>query len=261
MKPAPAVVRCEWKEIDVNHLITSEDALESIQSTVVYEEYPGCLGHLYQDPQSNAYPMLSGFARGGGENSYGDMEKEGIASKCYGKLATKHGIPRKQNNGTNSMRKVASPSIGIEFGAVKELSLINKGWIEVPTWVLEKVRFLRRTDLGMYYLSKLRIGEAIVIGRCPSQGPDSAIPLKVKAAPNGINACAPLENAEFDGGEVYGLVPIMAEGIGEAKDRWHKRWIVNRPEPIFEEVFHVAVENDMKPRELLQVQDPTRRLG
>lgn len=267
MRPSPSVVRCEWKNLKTEHLLTHEPSLEEIQDPNVCREHVGCLGHLAYDQETDAFLMPCGFARGN-EDMFGDMfqmnkaillgemEKTQIASKCYSKLATKHGILRKQNNGTrptNSFRLVASPSIAIRFGTMEPHTLVDDGWVEVPKRVLEKARFMRMSDTSLCYLSKMQIGEVIVIGRCPSQGPDSTIPLKVREAPEGVNSIGiPLQlctltNADFDGDEVWGYVPMTKEGSREAEQRWTEIWERDPPKPIFRDVYKVAVENEISP--------------
>lgn len=46
MKPAPSVVKCEWKTINVKRLAIHEPTMEKIQNPLVCEDHPGCLGHL-----------------------------------------------------------------------------------------------------------------------------------------------------------------------------------------------------------------------
>ncbi|KAI0435489.1 hypothetical protein F4803DRAFT_575154 [Xylaria telfairii] len=179
-----------------------------------------------------------------------------VANKCYSKLATKHGILRKQNNRTrptNSFRLVASPSLGISFGKNQVHSILEKGLVEIPRNVLRKAKFMRMNDSSTCYMSRMQIGEVIVIGRCPSQGPDSTIPLRVKEAPEGINSVGiPLQlctltNADFDGDEVWGLVSMTREGSRELEERWNQIWNVDPPKPIFEDVYTIAVINNIPP--------------
>ncbi|KAK1827746.1 hypothetical protein QBC39DRAFT_333875 [Podospora conica] len=216
IRPAPSVVSVH------------EPTLDEIQNPSVYTDHSGCLGHLAYDSVTESYLMPYGFARGD-EDAYGDMfqmnralllgeiEKEKMAAKCYSKLATKFGILRKQNNGTrptNSFRLVASPSIAITFGTEKPHTVIDDGWVEVPRRVLDKARFIRMSDSSMYYMPKMIIGEVIVVGRCPSQGPDSTIPLRL---------CT-LTTADFDGDEVWAL-PIFIDAYKTAVENNIPSWV------------------------------------
>ncbi len=265
MRPSPSVVRCEWKVLNIAKLLTFSPTIEEIQDPTVCRIHRGCLGHLLFHEESEVFLMPCGFARGS-EDMYGEMAqmnesvlleeigKDEVANKCYSKLATKHGILRKQNNGTrptNSFRLVASPLIGISFGIGEVHRVVEKGWVEIPRRVLEKARFMRMDDSMKCYMSRMKVGEVIIVGRCPSQGPDSTIPLRVRMAPEGINSMGiPLQlcrltNADFDGDEVWSLVPMTREGSEEAERRWHEIWVENPPRPVFEDVYHVAIENNI----------------
>lgn len=210
--------------------------------------------------------ISSGFARGG-EDNYSDsssmnqmtwkgvITKKELSSYCYPKLAKKHGILRKQNIGTRptkSFRLVVSPSLAVGYSDTMDYNVLARGYVEMLRRVFNRARFLYTSESGECFTRKMVLNETTIVGRRPSQGADSAIPLKVKLAPEGVDSLMiPLElcsftHADFDGDEVLGLIPATKRGCEEADKKWNELWVEGSQNPVFMDAYHVAVENSIE---------------
>ncbi|KAF2752974.1 hypothetical protein EJ05DRAFT_490506 [Pseudovirgaria hyperparasitica] len=191
-----------------------------------------------------------GFARGN-EDTYSDSSLKNqavmryeitnreLANHYYSKLATKRGILRKQNNGTrpvNSFRLVASPPLAVSFRNGVPWKLLDRGYVEVSRRVLSKANFMHLSPDGYCSVRKIEVGETIIVGRCPSQGVDSiAIPWEL---------CR-LTNADFDGDEVWGLVPMTVAGSEEVEKRWFEMWESNEEQTVFNNAYEMGVRSNV----------------
>lgn len=267
VRGVPMVVKCEWTPVRTENLLVFDAALEDVLSNKPCKEHPYCFGPLYRSVSTGAYLILNGFARRDEIMSSdsnlinqacvnGDKNGSDIAKHCYSKIATKKGILRKQNNGCrplNSIRLVASPLPSIEFGDLDQYGVVPRGWVEIPRRVMNRARFAYVAEDGKCRMRKMEHGETIVIGRCPSQGPDSTVPVRIRAAPPGVNTIrTPLElchltNLDFDGDEIWGWMHMTMPGRKELDERWHAFWVRSPPKPVFEAVYKVAIENGISP--------------
>ena len=72
--------------------------------------------------------------------------------------------------------------------------------------------------------------DVVIVGRCPSQGSDGALPMRVKRRAAGETSMrVPLEicsrnNGDFDGDEMWLLVPISRAAVLEAEARMNVVW-------------------------------------
>lgn len=228
----PSVVKCVWTPIKIANLNTFEGTIEGAQSRKSCNIHEHCRGHLCISPFNDAYLIPYGFAVGGeivsSDGSLmnqalitGDKTRSDIMAHCFRKIATKNGILRKSCNGcrpTNTVRLVASPSTGPPHS------------IEIPIRVMERSVFMYVSEDGRCSTRKLEVGDVIVVGRCPSQGADSALPMRVVMGSPGINSVrVPLEicglnNADFDGDELWMFVPMSLAAMTEANECWHRVW-------------------------------------
>lgn len=249
----PLVVKCIWTPINVSNLITTEGTLEDAQAISSCRIHDYCRGHLCISPSNGAYLIPYGFAVGGEIISsdgslmnqaliLGEKGRSDIVDHCFKKVAGKRGLMRKSCNGcrpTNTMRLVASPSVGPVHT------------IEIPDRVLRRSVFMYIFEDGRCSTRKLEVGDVIVVGRCPSQGADSALPMKVvRGKPNVNSVRIPLElcnltNADFDGDELWMFVPMTLKGMMEAEQSWNRVWSQSTIKSVFGDVTTVAKENDI----------------
>ncbi|KAM3497494.1 hypothetical protein MY10362_009155 [Beauveria mimosiformis] len=264
----PMVVKCVWTPLNVKNLITKTATLEDVQRNRPCDVHPYCMGPQYINANTGAFLITNGFAKkdeiiSSDSNILnqglvnGDRIPADAAKHCYDKIATKNGILRKQNNGCrplNSNRLVASPLEGIRFGDVDMHEMVPMGWVELPRRVMNRARYMYVAEDGKCSMRKIEEGECIVIGRCPSQGPESTVPVRVRPAPPGVNSIrTPLElceltNLDFDGDEVWEWVPMTLAGKREMEERWRDFWITNPPRNVFRPVYDVAVANSISPK-------------
>ncbi|KAL9122247.1 MAG: hypothetical protein Q9187_001199 [Circinaria calcarea] len=191
------------------------------------------------DPNQTTFMIPYGFATGD-ELRYsdaaainsaicsGDRTPAEVVDYCLGRIKGKNGILRKQCNSTrptNSMRFVASPLKG------------PRGTISLPNETFTKGKFLFLTEDGRFESTKIEEGDVVILGRCPSQGANSSLPMRVmRTTSNEHSMRVPLEvcklnNTDFDGDEDWIYKPMTTDAImetEEAFDRvWHKSSIVD----------------------------------
>ncbi|KAL9632965.1 MAG: hypothetical protein Q9164_004978 [Protoblastenia rupestris] len=229
---APQVVRCVWERINVANLssraITHEE-MDSVKGCILHNH---CKGHLRTSRDGDAYLIPCGFATAGElrESDFhmfnrmvvdGRKSSEDLMNFCFDKVSGKNGIMGKMCNGcrpTDTYRFVASPS------------KMHMSTIYMPPTVFEKGLFLYTKPDGRCTTRRLREGDAVVLGRCPSQVADSTLGLIVaKGTENETSVRVPLEvcektNGDFDGDKMYVLVPSSRFGIEEAQRVVKKIW-------------------------------------
>ena len=248
----PSVVKCVWTTIKTENLLVFDGELEDARGTKSCNMHKGCRGHLCI--ANGTYLIPYGFAAGGeiiaSEASMlnqsvilGDKNSDDVAAHCYKRIATKNGILRKLCNGcrpTNSMRLVASPGN------------VDKGVIQIPHRVMNRSRFVYVSQDGRCKTRKLKDGDTIVMGRCPSQGSDSALPMRVSTSTENTNSVrVPLEvckmnNADFDGDELWMLVPMSTIGFEETRRAWYRVWGDDRIISVFGAACALACENGLE---------------
>ena len=245
----PSVVKVEWTPIKIQNLLTFEGTIEDAMSDKNCNIHDGCKGHLCTG--NGAYLIPYGFAVGGeivsSDGSIlnqavirGDKGASDISDHCFKRIATKRGIARKICNGcrpVNSFRLVASPE------------KVPKGYIVIPKRVMERARFMYVSQDGMCKMRKLTEGMVITMGRCPSQGADSAPPMRVVMGQEGVDSVqVPIEvcrltNLDFDGDEVYMVVPMSGASERELDECWHRVWSSSEIRDVFACVRKVASDN------------------
>lgn len=104
------------------------------------------------------------------------------------------------------------------------------------------------------HVSKLAAGTVIAMGRCPSQGSDSTLLIKVMAGDEGVDSVrVPLEiclltNADFHGDELWTLAPMSLAGEEEELDvAWYRVYGTNSSKSVFGGVGACALEKEMPP--------------
>ncbi|KAK1043795.1 hypothetical protein LTR74_018386 [Friedmanniomyces endolithicus] len=89
------------------------------------------------------------------------------------------------------------------------------------------------------------------MGRCPSQGSDSALLIKVMAGDEGVDSVrVPLEiclltNADFHGDELWTLAPMSLAGEEELDVAWYRVCGTNSSKSVFGGVGACALEKEM----------------
>ena len=247
----PSVVKCKWTPIKVENLNIFEARIEDARSTRACNLHENCKGHLCKI--GDAYLIPYGFALGGEIASSdgsllnqavisGEKSKIDVSNHCYKRIATKSGILRKSCNGcrpTNSFRLVASPG------------RMDPGLIQIPARVMDRATFVYISENGRCTSRRLVEGDTIVMGRCPSQGSDSALPMKVVIGEKNVNSVrVPLEicrlnNADFDGDELWMLVPMSLAGFAEVEEAWNRVWGSNLIKSVFGPAYLMAMENEI----------------
>ncbi|KAI6986062.1 hypothetical protein KC359_g8917 [Hortaea werneckii] len=247
----PMVVKCEWTPLKTRNLLTFEGTLKDAQSVKSCEIHPFCKGHLCTS--NGSYLIPYGFAVGGeiisSDGSIlnqavitGDKNSDDISDHCYNRIKGKKGILRKSCNGcrpVNSFRLVISPGD------------LEPGYISIPRRVMDRARFMYVSGDGRCRMRKMRDGMVIMMGRCPSQGADSALPMKIMTADGDVSSvricpesCIPT-NADFDGDEVYMIPPASADSESELNDLWYERWQSKIIKPVFEPAKRIAKKNGL----------------
>ncbi|KAF5530509.1 hypothetical protein FNAPI_13539 [Fusarium napiforme] len=234
VRGVPMAVKCEWTPLKIENLDVIDAKVEDVQRNKPCNEHDYCMGPQYSNPVDGTYLILNGTAKkdeiiSSDSNLMSQMVMNGkktaadLAKHCYDKIAKK-GVLRKQNN------------------------------IEVSERVMHRALFTYVAEDGKCSMRNLKDGEVVVIGRCPSQGPDSTVPVKVWTGSPGVNSIrTPLElcnlaNLDFDGDEEWLRAHMTQSGKNELETRWHQFWIENPPKPVFESVYRVAVRNKIDTR-------------
>lgn len=247
----PRVVKVVWTPLNIKNLDTFEATTSDAQSSSPCAHHKRCMSHL--SIFDGTYMIPYGFAMGGeiisSDGSIlnqsvisGDKSAADVAEFCYKRISTKHGLLRKSCNGcrpTNTVRLVASPLEG------------SVGIIEVPQRVMDRGLFTYISENGMCSTRKMVDGEFVVVGRCPSQGPDSAIPMRVRRGEHGVNSfrvchelCGPT-NLDFDGDELYMVVSASRSSQLEMQEMWSRYWLQAGINRVFGRVEDVASANGL----------------
>jgi hypothetical protein len=253
----PLLVSCKWTELKVENVavfIAKPEEMVSVKGCPVHK---GCKGHHIINPNEDVYMIPHGFASGD-ELRYSDAAAlnmaicngtktaEEVAAYCFDRIKGKNGILRKHCNSTrptNSMRLVASPPpLDGEWGTVY-----------IPKRVFDNGKFLFLNQDGSYTSSKLEEGEMIILGRQPSQGAMSTVPVKVKMATDGaFSVRVPLEtcnmnNTDFDGDETWMNKPMSQDAIREVEIAWERVWNRSGVVNIKEKVTKIVTEAEGDP--------------
>lgn len=253
----PAVVKCVWTPIKTENLLLFTGNIEDARSTKgCHLNIPGheyCRGHLCVS--NGAYLIPYGFAVGGeivsSDGSIlnqavinGDKEASDVSTHCYDRIKGKRGILRKSCNGcrpVNTFRLVASPM------------KLPAGWIEIPPRVMRRGKFMYVTQDGRCRTRRLMDGMVIAMGRCPSQGADSALPMRITTGSEDVYSVripaevCKLTNADFDGDEMWMLPPMTEASSRELEQCWNRVWAKNTIESVFASVDKVASDNGFDP--------------
>ncbi len=251
---APQVVRCVWSPINIANLSAkamTHEELDSVKGCITHEH---CKGHLRTNADGTAYMIPSGFAtadelRESEPHVFNRMLMDGRKSTqdmmnfCFDKVSGKNGIMRKMCNGsrpTNTCRFVASPSRG------------PMHVVYLPYTVFDKGVFLYTNPDGRCSTRKIEEGDVVIVGRCPSQGSDSSLPMRVMRGAEGETSIrVPLEicsknNGDFDGDEMFVLVPMSKAGIEEAERAMQRVWGTGTTEDILISLCRIVPRNQVR---------------
>jgi len=247
---APRVVSCYWSPIKKENLHAPTMTMEELNASLGCTKHKRCKGHLRMDPTGSVYMIPQGFAVGD-ELRHSDahvmnkmvMEgKKGIADMstfCFGRISGKRGILRKGCNGTrptNTFRFVASPSLG------------PMNVVYLPYHFFDRGLFIHLYPNGRCVMKRLKEGDLVLIGRCPSQGSESALPMIAqRGEPGSSSIRIPLEmcsrnNADFDGDEMYGIVPATDASSDELREALARAWNPNMITNILESVQEIVTD-------------------
>lgn len=229
---APSVVSCTWTKITVENLYSKSITKQELSEGRACTRHRGCKGHLRTNEDGSTYMIPSGFATGDElveSDSHminrmvmdGRRNSDDMRDFCFSKISGKNGILRKMCNGTrptNTCRFVVSPSKG------------PMDTVYLPTQVFDKGMFLYAQEDGRCVVTKLEERSVVIVGRCPSQGSDSALPmLAMRSVPGESSMRVPLEicsknNGDFDGDEMWVFVPMSRAGYLEAHLALQRVW-------------------------------------
>ncbi|KAI9640290.1 hypothetical protein NHQ30_011340 [Ciborinia camelliae] len=232
---SPKVVRCVWTSIETRNLTPISATAEQMNASKGCWMHRGCKGHLTMDPDTGTYMIPYGYAAGDElvqSDGFmmnkavlgGDKNALDVADFCFRRLKGKRGILRKACNGcrpTNSMRFLITPPPHPHADGGIQIESLEMGTIILPEEVFVKGRFVHMTKDGKCNIRTLREGEIVAFGRCPSQGPDSALPMMIKMSRTGEKLCrvplevCPLTNADFDGDECWIIASASDDGQEE----------------------------------------------
>jgi hypothetical protein len=248
---APRVVSCYWSPLKKENLYAPSMTMEELNSSTGCTKHPTCNGHLRTDPTGSVYMIPQGFAVGD-ELRHSDayvmnkmvMEgKKGIedmAAFCFGRISGKRGILRKACNGTrptNTFRFVASPSLG------------PMNAVYLPYHLFERGLFVHVYSNGRCVMKRIEEGDTVLIGRCPSQGSESALPMIALRGEKGSSSIriplemCPRNNADFDGDEMFGIVSATDASAEELREALPRAWNPNNITNILESVHRIVIES------------------
>lgn len=106
------------------------------------------------------------------------------------------------------------------------------GYICMLNEFFNKGRFLFMTEDGRFEMTTMKEGDLVAYGRCPSQGVDSALPMRVRRANEGnlstrvpLDVCK-LNNTDFGGNEAWMYKVAFADAIKEMEMEmaWDRIW-------------------------------------
>ena len=236
---APPVILCEWTKLKVQNVSVfvarGEQLLNVTGCPVSNDAHEHCKGHHIMNPDRDVYMIPHGFASGD-ELKYsdtaamnraiyeGNKSANDVMKYCYDRIRGKNGILRKSCNSTrptNTMRFVASPSNG------------PMDTIYAPRRLFDNGKFLFLNRDGTYQSSKIVDGDVVLLGRCPSQGAESALPMKIRVCDDdAFSVRVPLEtcsmnNTDFDGDEVWLSKPMSEDAHVEVTEGIDRVWNSN----------------------------------
>ncbi|KAI0011446.1 hypothetical protein F4779DRAFT_615687 [Xylariaceae sp. FL0662B] len=260
---APMVISCSWNMLNTaniyRYICRSEDLTDVIGCTM----HRDCKGHHMRDQNDAAWLIPFGFATGdelrfsdaGMINSgvcSGDKTAEDVMKYCYDRIKGKRGILRRGCNSTrptNTVRCVESP-----MKPDTSESMSNQlGFIAVPNEFFDKGRFLFMTSDGRFETARMKEGDLVAYGRCPSQGVDSALPMKVKRAEDGeFSTRVPLDvcnmnNTDFDGDEAWMFKMVTDDAISEMERAWNRIWVEEGRTSIYSRVTDIINKSASDP--------------
>lgn len=249
---APMVVSCTWSELKTENIYKYVCKSEDLATVTGCTIHPYCKGHHMRDQNDTAWLIPFGFATGdelrysdaGMVNSgvcSGDKTAEDVMKYCYDRIKGKRGILRKQCNSTrptNTMRCVESPMKPDPSAPMSD----QLGYISMPNEFFDKGVFLFMTEDGRFETVKMKEGDVVMYGRCPSQGVDSALPMKVRRARKGefstrvpLDVCS-MNNTDFDGDEAWILKMLSEDAKVEAEKAWERVWCEEGRTSIYSDV-------------------------
>ncbi|KAK5162655.1 uncharacterized protein LTR77_011261 [Saxophila tyrrhenica] len=230
----PLLVSCKWTELKIENMSIFTPRAEHMGVVKGCPVHKNCKGHHMINPDGDVYMIPYGFASGD-ELRYSDAHAlntaiysgtkttDEIATYCFERIKGKNGILRKHCNSTrptNSMRFVASPPpLDGEWGT-----------IYLPKRLFTNGRFLYLNQDGSYGWTRIKDGDLVVLGRQPSQGAMSAVPVKVRVTTNDeYSVRVPLEtcnmnNTDFDGDELWQYKPMSRDAVAELDREWERVW-------------------------------------
>lgn len=252
---APRVVSCYWSPIKTENLYTPTMTDEEMDKNVGCTKHARCKGHTRMDPTGTVHMIPHGFAIGDelrSSDAYmmnkmvmeGRKDMHDVAKFCFDRISGKRGLLRKACNGTrptNTFRFVATPSNG------------PLGVAYLPYHFFDKGQFVYVYANGRCVMKKVEVGQTIMIGRCPAQGKDSTLPVKALRGEKGSSSIritlevCPKTNADFDGDEMYGIVPAGAGSQKQLDEEWINTWIKEKVTNICETVSDIITKSGGDP--------------
>lgn len=232
----PLVVSCELKPMRYMNVSRTVPVVEDMNTVTgcKIKSHSGCKGHHMTDETGTIYMIPYGFATGD-ETKYsdsamlnnsvmaGEKTADDVAAFCFKKIGGKTGIARKNCNSarpTNTLRFVAIPA---RWDAPEDT-------VWLPKEVFDKGTFLFMNRDGRFTTVKLKQGSKVLVGRCPSTGPYSSIPViammatdDAKAVRAPIDLCR-LNNLDFDGDELWFKVPGSEDAVEELDAAFDRIW-------------------------------------
>ncbi|KAM4067551.1 hypothetical protein HRG_001446 [Hirsutella rhossiliensis] len=257
---APMVVSCTWSMLDTDNIyryVCKSEDLISITGCIDHKT-EGCKGHHMKDQNDTAWLIPFGFATGD-ELRYsdagmintavcaGDKTAEDVMEYCFSRIKGKRGILRKMCNSTrptNTMRCVESPMKPNPNDPMSD----QLGHIAMPNEFFDKGKFLFMTKDGRFEMTRMKEGDLVAYGRCPSQGVDSALPMKVRRTLEGefstrvpLDVCK-MNNTDFDGDEAWVYKMASGDAIKEMEMAWDRVWVKEGRTSIYSNLVRVVNE-------------------
>ena len=231
---APMVVSCNVSSIKRENLGLVAASEEDMITVTGCKNHPNCKGHHMTNETGDTFMIPYGFAKGD-ETMYSDaaiinkavMSGEkgpaDVATFCFKRIGGKSGIARKGCNSarpTNTIRFVASPTN----------EDANPNLVFLPPEIFDKGVFVFMNKDGRFVTKKLKEGDVILVGRCPTTSKDNSIAVTAMKGIQGessarvaIDLCG-LNNLDFDGDELWFYVPGSDLAVSEANACMQSFW-------------------------------------
>ena len=157
------------------------------------------------------------------------MTPADVSNYCLGRIKGKNGILHKQCNSTRltktmrCMESTVKPVVGASMAE-------QQGYICLLNVFFNKGNLLFMAEDGKIDTAKLIQEDLVIYGMCPSQGKDSALPLKAKTTVEGefsmrvpLDVCR-ISDTNFNSDEAWLFRPTIKDVCKDLSVAWNRIW-------------------------------------